>query len=302
MNANELSQWVIFATLLLGCTSHDEAVAQTGVPTSNKADKPTPRKPLYLQRSSIAKIAKWQASDFFDKKKLLPLCEAISAGDVQTVRRLIDSGVNLNASGKHGLTPLYWAYIVDNMELFKLLLKHGADPDQKLQEPIGPRWQRPFFRGDSVMWSSLKQTRPDYCLAALPYTADADQVGQTGDNFINLFLIEDLGVTPVRMRRFIQFGIDVNRKDRFGETPCHQALVSQTGWDRPNACLELLKAGADPRSRHTNGLGDVADRVESRLSKLKDDDKSYDQLVAWLNENYRKIHIPDDPQTLDSGK
>jgi len=59
------------------------------------------------------------------------LRQAAYAGDIETVKRLIDEGVNPNSAGKGGGTPLIKAAKSGSINIVQLLLFHGADPHQK---------------------------------------------------------------------------------------------------------------------------------------------------------------------------
>ncbi len=55
-----------------------------------------------------------------------PLCIAISKNDIQTAKKIIEYGADVNESYK-GMTPLMYAARYNNLELFKMLLQKGAD-------------------------------------------------------------------------------------------------------------------------------------------------------------------------------
>lgn len=55
---------------------------------------------------------------------------AAYAGDVQTVRRLLDAGADVNQQDKEGRTPLYLATQEGYMEVMELLIARGADVNQ----------------------------------------------------------------------------------------------------------------------------------------------------------------------------
>lgn len=51
----------------------------------------------------------------------------IKKEDLVEIRRLLDSGVDVNATNKHGWTPLMLAAGSGNLPILKLLLSKGAD-------------------------------------------------------------------------------------------------------------------------------------------------------------------------------
>jgi ankyrin repeat protein len=61
-----------------------------------------------------------------------PLMYAALYGDAASVRQLLESGANPNASNDAGATALMWA--IDNVDKTRLLLEHGADPNAASNE------------------------------------------------------------------------------------------------------------------------------------------------------------------------
>lgn len=59
-----------------------------------------------------------------------PLFVAISKGDVATVKKFVEYGVNVNES-KNGMTPLMYAARYNNAEIAKFLIEKGADISAK---------------------------------------------------------------------------------------------------------------------------------------------------------------------------
>ena len=52
----------------------------------------------------------WRAGDYFDDPKVIELCHAIEAKNVEEVDRLVAAGASVNAQGKDNMTPLLWAF------------------------------------------------------------------------------------------------------------------------------------------------------------------------------------------------
>jgi ankyrin repeat protein len=63
---------------------------------------------------------------------------AVSHGDTQIVRMLLDRGENINARQLGGYTPLHGAAGAGRIELIDLLLAHGADPEARSDEGKTP--------------------------------------------------------------------------------------------------------------------------------------------------------------------
>ncbi|MEZ0004661.1 ankyrin repeat protein [Flavobacterium sp. 28YEA47A] len=63
-------------------------------------------------------------------KNVSPLCLAIAKGDVETVKRMIEFGTDINATS-NGMTPLMFAARYNKVEIVKLLLESGAKVNTK---------------------------------------------------------------------------------------------------------------------------------------------------------------------------
>lgn len=59
-----------------------------------------------------------------------PLCVAISKGDVATVKKFIEYGMDVNER-KGGMTPLMYAARYSQAEIAKILIEKGADVKAK---------------------------------------------------------------------------------------------------------------------------------------------------------------------------
>ena len=66
-------------------------------------------------------------ADIYDNLTNTPLIEAVRAGEVNTVKELLDGGADVNEPGEQGWTPLNWAAGKGNLELVTLLVEKGAD-------------------------------------------------------------------------------------------------------------------------------------------------------------------------------
>src|SRR5690606_33654665 len=69
-----------------------------------------------------------------------PLTLAVRLGWMRLLRRLLDSGVNLDARDSHGMSPLHLATALGREAMLRQLVAHGASPDQLAadgQTPLG---------------------------------------------------------------------------------------------------------------------------------------------------------------------
>jgi uncharacterized protein len=197
---------------------------------------------------------KWRTEDFFADASVVALCKAIEARDIEGIKRVVKSGVDVNAKGRGNMTPLLWAFPMGE-DVFGTLLDLGADPNVKLTEDI-----LVLSKGESVVFASVE------LVDGLIYSQFFYDVPM--DNYLKLVLAhrgnpnqEDTrGYTPLfcvktsarRLREKIELllkaGADINHKDHQGETP----LVGAVAW-RKDYLLCLLEAGADYRIADNRG-------------------------------------------------
>ncbi|WP_296151285.1 ankyrin repeat domain-containing protein [uncultured Flavobacterium sp.] len=63
-------------------------------------------------------------------KAVSPLCQAIAKGDLQTVKKMVEFGSDINQTS-NGMTPLMYAARYNKVEIVKLLLANGAKSNVK---------------------------------------------------------------------------------------------------------------------------------------------------------------------------
>jgi ankyrin repeat protein len=62
-----------------------------------------------------------------------PFCMSIVKGDIETVKKLIELGVNVNEKS-NGMTPAMYAAKYNKVEILKLLVEKGADLEVKSEQ------------------------------------------------------------------------------------------------------------------------------------------------------------------------
>ncbi|BET13295.1 ankyrin repeat domain-containing protein [Pandoraea sputorum] len=86
-------------------------------------------------------VAGRSAEEAFHDQGVVHLLRAAKNNDPKEAARLIDSGANVNAAGKDGATPLIWMMGMQDLAGMKVLLELGADPNQYGTRDVGyPLW------------------------------------------------------------------------------------------------------------------------------------------------------------------
>ncbi|MFM7868068.1 MAG: ankyrin repeat domain-containing protein, partial [Planctomycetaceae bacterium] len=187
---------------------------------------------------------------FYDDIRQQALCKSILGGDVTAVEKVINEGASIIAEGRHGVTPLFWAYLSRKYKVFEYLLAKGADPNVSVYVPsdLDPGDNMfLFWQGDSVLYMSARNRMSEQWLRVTLRYAKPQQWTHPmgGDNVLHAFFHHRGGgayQTPETLDLIIKSGVDLDLQGDDGYTPLsyavrrrHYALASQ-----------LLKAGASP--------------------------------------------------------
>ena len=183
-----------------------------------------------------------------------PLLVAVNNRNYQLAKLLVDHGANVNLANKGGWTPLYLAtdnrnieggdYPVpkpdmDHLELIKLLLAKGADPNAKVRENTLTRtiftmqW---FYENGATAFVRAAQSSDTVLMKLLlDYKADPKAVTAQGDNALTaaagIGWVD--GVTYERspkenleaVRMLLDLGLDPNSANQEGRTPLMGAAL-----------------------------------------------------------------------------
>ncbi|MCA8991810.1 MAG: ankyrin repeat domain-containing protein [Planctomycetaceae bacterium] len=171
------------------------------------------------------------------------LVEAAGAGDLATVRRLIEAGADPNSVDRHGMGTL----LNFHPEVTRYLLEHGANPDVQRNENISP-----VLIGVCGTFECLRlmvEAGADVNLAS-EHNGETALHGVASCNDIeSVLLLLKHGANPnARTKPGMKtYGLWRDARVR-GETPLHRAAA----WGSAEVIQALLDAGADRTVRDAN--------------------------------------------------
>jgi ankyrin repeat protein len=198
-----------------------------------------------------------------------PLGAAARAGDLDTVRFLLDHGADVGARTRSGYTALYGAASwSDNVAMVKLLLEHGADPKTKVETSelaadVFTPVMAAAMRGDPAALKPLLDRGADVnvqggdfgrtALLMAATTGREDVVKLLLDSGANPSTKDQLGNTPLRWAR------------RRGDSGIVKLLERAAGKEPP-----VLEEGEElPRLHKTLTAASVRQAVEKSLPLLQ---------------------------------
>lgn len=176
------------------------------------------------------------AATVFTDPRLVELLAAASDGDRAGVDRLRAEGVDIDAAGDGGVTPLIWSVLVRDERAVRTLLGSGADPARSSGRD-----------GYTALSWAARMDTPSMLTTLLDGGVDPstrNTVTRSGA-LVDALMAE----RPENVTVLIDRGVDVDMVDRTGNTAMHQAAKI----NQPDAILELLAAGADPTLVNAQG-------------------------------------------------
>jgi len=209
----------------------------------------------------------------FADKKVAELAVAAAKGDIQAVDRSVADGVNINAVGEYGQTPLFWPLYAHNKTGFQLLLEHGADPNARDQN------------GDGVMHLAAEDEDPDYLRLALAHRGDPNLRDTRGVFPTPIFR----AMRPLRndnLKLLVAAGADINYRDVSAETP----MVSAADLSHYDKVYILLMAGADYKLTDVWGKTIVRRIERSSFDEAADTGHWRDKVIDFLRQHGVEVH------------
>jgi ankyrin repeat protein len=229
------------------------------------------------EERALRELQQMQARDYFEDPLQRALIEAVEGRDASKVRTVLEQGADVNAVGREGMTPLFWALAKQNLDGFKVLLEAGADPNVVVSLP--EHFQEPKA-GAMEMAARLEST--EYLRALL-------ESGGNPNTIVNEEWQMPVLYRAIMSRRLnnvetlLEHGADINHQDKSGATPLMQSVTAR----QFEIALFLLRQGADPTIEVNTGSSVIdfvrkySDRgIDTRTNDLA----AYHDFVGELRE------------------
>lgn len=191
-------------------------------------------------------LSKMKARDYFSGSLQIKLARAIEEESIPDIRALITQGADVNAVGKKGMSPVFWALVKQKYNSFEILLGNGADPnlvtEKKVEKKLYPN--RPDTKKISLMELVATMDDPRYLRLALQYGGNPNTQahGPMLKGLTVLFSAIEKG-NMENVNALIDAGADVN----FVNTPgSNSPLGRARAYCRYDIVKQLIEKGADP--------------------------------------------------------
>lgn len=224
---------------------------------------------------AVLELKRMKPERYFTDRVQADFVAAVGGGDLQRAQQLLAQGANVNAIGKEGMTPLFWAIGKQNLEGFRFLLSHGANPN------LIVRWKDTKGREQSENTLRLAAM-----LENAAYLQAALDAGGNPNLIVNSIRQTPLYTAILHQRRanvvlLLQRGAGINHLDKAQKTPINHAI----SMNHYSLALLLLKRGADPKIKNRWGYSaiDTAKQFGNRGVVIGSaDEAAYTEFVAEL--------------------
>lgn len=214
-------------------------------------------------------VAFMSLDTMFTDPQVRALASAAGRGNIRKVEQLVKEGVDVNARGTQGATPLSWA--MRNYRGFKKLLELGADPNVV------------YADGNNIMISVVSLRDRRVLQAALEHGGNPDLAAtggnSTGDTPIFYAIITGIDMVDL----LLEYGADINARNKFESTP----VLSAAKRLNYEMVYYLLERGADYTLKDRNGY-DLAKEVATTVGKIRPGtewEKWQIKVIEWLQEH-----------------
>lgn len=163
--------------------------------------------------SGLTQLGGQSIGETFADENVAALVKAAVAGKADKVAQLAAAGVNVNAVGNNGATPLVWALNARNHQGVEALLRAGADPNL-LTEKLGIAPMYFISMGDDS----------DLLRLLLKYGGNPNHEGRGRIDERPLSQAASEGRIE-NIKLLLEAGADINAHDEFGESAATATLA-----------------------------------------------------------------------------
>lgn len=164
-------------------------------------------------------------------KEIYPLGLAVHVNNVEMVKLLLKHGADVNFGGEGKFVPLIGAATLGHLEIAKLLIAYGANVNAENRHRMSPL--HAAARGENV----------DMVKLLLKQGGDVNAKGADDATCLHLAAMEG---NPEILRCLIESGAQVNAIDYESNTPLHVAAT----YNKLEIVRLLIEAGADVTARN----------------------------------------------------
>ena len=199
------------------------------------------------------------------------LAKAAAVGDLKIIDKSIAMGIDVNATGTKGVTPLWWSIIVYNFTGFEHLLSKGANPNI---QPFGYR----NAGYQNVMDFAAMAKDSEFLEAAIKAGGDVNLVSRF-DGATPIFSAI-IGRELRNIELLISHGADLNFQDPTGKTP----LIAAVDINDFEIAYYLLARGADPTLKVKTGQTVLFSIKNNRIDPESEGFRWRQKVMALLKE------------------
>jgi len=241
------------------------------------------------EERALKELKRMQVSDFFSAPVQRSLAEAVERGNLNQAQEALDQGADVDAIGKNGMTPLFWALAKQNVDGFRFLLEQGANPNAVVDLP---RHFQDRQAGAMEMAAQLED--PAYLRSLLEHGGDPNTIVNRSWNMPLLYRAI-MSRRPENVLLLLEFGADIDHRDNAGQTPLLKA-INATMFE---IALLLLRQDADPTvaNQWGNTPADLVMQFGNRgIDRRTNDLAAFDEFVKELK---ARGLLQDDPPRFD---
>ena len=162
---------------------------------------------------------KLTAREIFSDRAVFELAKSVESGDGVQIKRLVNSGVDVNSVGLHNLSLLDFALFRKNIKSVRVLLELGANPNAYSDDGTAPLHTACALLKDPVYLSLLME-----------YGGDVNLVAAQGNVSHDVYPLHEImhedNSALEKLKILIDHGASLNVRDSKGYTPLNLAVFS----------------------------------------------------------------------------